>query len=170
MTTTSPGLKEAMRNVPSTVALITSRDQQGKPHGMAASAVISVSVDPPSVLVAVNQTAGIFPVVKSTGRICINFLGRHQEHLIESFSRSDMREHRFAFEDWSDAHHTCTDRLPWLPGARAVVFGEIDHEVPYGTHSLFIAKVSRVCLPPEEATERPPLVWIGGKSASLSCA
>ena len=169
MKTTSPGLKDAMRNVPSSVALITSRDQYGKPHGMAASAVISVSVDPPSVLVAVNQNAGIFPVVRQTKRICINFLGKHQEHLVEPFSRSDMRDHRFAFEDWTDANQPDADRLPWLPGARAVVFGEIDQEMPYGTHSIFIAKVSRVCLPSEAHRQFSLLIWIGGKSASLNC-
>lgn len=71
-----PGLKEAMRNVPSTVALITSRDAEGTPYGMAASAVISVTIDPPAVLVAVNRTAGIHPVLEMSGRLCINFLAK----------------------------------------------------------------------------------------------
>jgi len=170
MNQSSPGLKEAMRNVPSSVALVTSRDEQGQPHGMAASTVISVSVDPPSMLVAVNRTAGLYPVVQATKQLCINFLAQHQEHLLEAFSRSDMRAQRFTSPDWADVHSPNSRRLPWLPCARAVVFAEVDQAVPYGTHTLFIARVQEVALPKEDAAQRPPLVWLGGRSASLAPA
>lgn len=163
-----PGLKEAMRNVPSTVALITSRDAEGTPHGMAASAVISVTVDPPAVLVAVNRAAGIHPVLEMSGRLCINFLAKDQAHLLDAFSRSDLRAERFIQPDWRDVRGVGGKDLPWLPAARAVLFTEIDQTMPYGTHTLFIARVREVVLPSPAATEDHPLVWLGGRSVPLA--
>mgnify|MGYP001057348000 CR=1 FL=1 len=163
-----PGLKEAMRNVPSTVALITTRDAAGTPHGMAASAVISVTVDPPAVLVAVNRTAGIHPVLEMSGRLCINFLAKAQVHLLDAFSRSDLRAERFTQSDWHDVQNLGGRALPWLPAARAVLFTEIDQTIPYSTHTLFIARVREVVLPLPTATEDHPLVWLGGRSVPLA--
>ncbi|OZI74247.1 flavin reductase family protein [Bordetella genomosp. 12] len=162
-----PGLKEAMRNVPSTVALVTSRDEEGRPHGMAASAVISVSVEPPSMLLSVNRTAGLHPVVQASGKLCINFLAQQQEHLLLPFSRSELRAQRFMSHDWQDTAPEAA-RLPWLPHARAVVFGAVDQAVPYGTHTLFIVRVHEVILPEQDAAAHAPLVWLGGRSACLA--
>ncbi|CAB3849828.1 flavin reductase family protein [Achromobacter denitrificans] len=163
-----PGLKEAMRNVPSTVALITSRDAEGTPHGMAASAVISITVDPPAVLVAVNRTAGIHPVLEMSGRLCINFLAKDQAHLLDAFSRSDLRAERFTQSDWRDVRGAGGKDLPWLPAARAVLFADVDQTMPYGTHTLFIARVREVVLPSSAATDAHPLVWLGGRSVPLA--
>ena len=54
--------RDAMRCMASTVSLVTAHDARGH-HGMAASAVISVSADPPSMLVAVNHGASIHSVI-----------------------------------------------------------------------------------------------------------
>lgn len=164
----SSGLKEAMRKVPSAVALVTGRDESGQPHGMAASAVISVSMDPPSMLVAVNRTAGLYPVVEATRRLCINFLAQHHEHLLEPFSRSDMRGQRFVSPEWADVEPSAPGRLPWLPNACAVVCGEVDKAVPYGTHTLFIVRVLDVLRPQELPMECQPMVWLEGRSAPLA--
>nr|WP_307146159.1 3,4-dihydroxy-2-butanone-4-phosphate synthase [Rhizobium tibeticum] len=46
-----------MRGLAAGVTIITSRDASGRPSGMAATAVIAASMDPPSMLIAVNRTA-----------------------------------------------------------------------------------------------------------------
>jgi flavin reductase (DIM6/NTAB) family NADH-FMN oxidoreductase RutF len=157
--------KAAMRSVASAVTLVTSRDRHGLPHGMAASAVISVSMDPPSFLVAVNRTAGIHPVLMASQRMCVNYLADEQRHLLEPFSRSDLRPQRFASADWRNVIDAIDGRLPWLPQARAAVFGDIDRAVEYGTHTLFIARVTDVALPNRD---QQPLIWVAGRCESLA--
>lgn len=159
--------KAAMRAVPMPVTLVTSRDKQGLPHGMAATAVTSVSMDPPSFLVAVNRTAGIHPVLMASQRLCVNYLADEQRHLLEPFSRSDLRPQRFSSAEWRNVIDSADGRLPWLPEARAAVFGDVDRAVEYGTHTLFIARVTDVALPHGGTGEQQPLVWLAGRCASL---
>ena len=117
--------REAMRGLASAVTLVTSRDAFGAPHGMAATAVIPVSMQPPSMLVAVNRSASLHPVIEQAGRFCVNVLPDSQRAIVEAFSRSDMRERRFTDFAWS-----CTDEgMPCLPlaqsGAAASLAGKV---------------------------------------------
>jgi flavin reductase (DIM6/NTAB) family NADH-FMN oxidoreductase RutF len=52
------------------------------------SLATSLSMDPPSMLVAINRSASIHPVIKRTGRFCLNLMAEAQASLLESFSRS----------------------------------------------------------------------------------
>ncbi len=135
---------------------------------MAASEVISVSMEPPSVLVAVNQNAGLHPVLMATDKLCINFLARSQLNLLDPFSRTEMRDQRFASDEWRNRQPNEENRPPWLMNARAVVVGSIDRIVPYGSHTLFIALVDEVLLSNSCLSQHPPLIWLDGKSVALS--
>ena len=49
----------AMRFLASSVSVISAKDQSGKLYSMTASSVTSLTIDPPSVLVCVNNSASI---------------------------------------------------------------------------------------------------------------
>jgi flavin reductase (DIM6/NTAB) family NADH-FMN oxidoreductase RutF len=170
----SADLKEAMRRLASSVAIVTSRDPDGQPHGMAASAVIPVSMDPPSMLVAVNRDAGLHPVLQRSRRYCINLLADDQHPLLKPFSQTALREQRFRSDDWRDAWTSGDGPLPWLDGAPAAIECEVDQTLDYGTHTLFVGRVVRVrCAPTETATGTSapqPLVWLAGQRARLAAA
>jgi flavin reductase (DIM6/NTAB) family NADH-FMN oxidoreductase RutF len=153
--------RTAMRRIASSVTLVTSRDPAGNPHGMAASAVIPVSMDPPSMLVAANQSSGLHPVVQSTGQFCVNLLAESHLDLLQPFSQSARRSERFASGDWREG----VNSLLYLCSAPAAVFCELDHYVDYGTHTLFIGRVTGVRLYNQEVD---PLLWFNGASASVS--
>ncbi|ACB33125.1 flavin reductase domain protein FMN-binding [Leptothrix cholodnii SP-6] len=167
----SANLKEAMRRLASSVAIITSRDQDGQPHGMAASAVIPVSMDPPSMLVAVNRDAGLHPVLQRSGRYCINLLADDQHLLLKPFSQTALRDQRFRSDDWRDAWSPADGPLPWLDGAPAAIECEVDQFMDYGTHTLFVGRVVNVrCASAESSTGTTapqPLVWLAGQRARL---
>jgi flavin reductase (DIM6/NTAB) family NADH-FMN oxidoreductase RutF len=163
----SAAFKAAMRAAPSAVTLVTTRDRRGQPHGMVASSVVPVSMDPPSLLIAVNRTAGIHPVLLHSMRLCVNYLADGQDHLLRPFSRSDLKPQRFASADWRNAIGAVDGRLPWLPRASAAVFGDIDRTVDYGTHTLFIARVTDVALPRADGSAQP-LVWLASQCAPLA--
>ncbi len=157
--------KDAMRQIAASVMLVTARDVDGEPHGMVASSVIPVSMDPPSMLVAVNRNAGLHPVLKRTQRFCVNLLGDHQHALLMPFSQSALRDQRFAGDGWSDIRSADTERLPWLRGAPAAIHCRVETELDYGTHTIFIGRVMSVrCEPMEPGL---PLVWLAGQRAGL---
>ena len=164
-------IREAMRRLAASVMIITGRDVDGTPHGMVASSVISVSMDPASMLIAVNKSAGLHPVLLRTRRYCINLLSDEQSDLLKPFSTTVLRDQRFKSDRWSDTEHTDSGRLPWLPDASASVECEVEVITEYGTHSLFIGRVRQVHCAPTSITSQSitrPLVWLAGQQASLS--
>ncbi|SFS04782.1 flavin reductase family protein [Sphingomonas jatrophae] len=153
------GLKAAMRRMPAAVALITTLDPEGgEPAGLAASAVIPVSMAPPSMLVAINRNASAHSAIERSGRFCINLLSTQQTALVTLFSSTDMRAQRFADEGWQ-TH----DGLPFLPAACANIFCRVQTTLIHGTHELFIGNVEDVRTSVGDA----PLGWLEGGFAAL---
>lgn len=150
-----------MRRMPGAVALITTRDPANdQPAGLAASAVIPVSMEPPSMLIAVNRGASAHAAIERAGRYCVNLLGTTQTALVGLFSSSDMRDKRFASEDW-DYH----EGMPYLPNACANIFCDVRTTLVFGTHELFIGEAFHVRTAAEEGSD--PLGWIDGGFARL---
>ncbi len=153
-------LKAAMRRMPATVALITTQDPQGDvPAGLAASAVIPVSMDPASMLISVNRNASAHAAIERAGRFCINLLGTEQTAFVGLFSKSALRAERFASADWSYA-----DGLPYLSRACANIFCTVRETLVFGTHEMFVGEVFDV-----HAAEGSgdPLGWFDGAFARL---
>ncbi len=164
---TAADFRDAMRRLVSSVMIITSRDDQGQPHGMAASAVIPVSMDPPSLLVAINRNAGLHSVLRRTRRFCANLLGEHQFPLLAPFSQTALREQRFRSDDWRDAWPQETEALPWLIGAPAVIDCDVELDTDYGTHTLFVGRVLRTRCTLAAPQTPGPLVWLAGQRAAV---
>lgn len=162
------GFRDAMRRLASSVMIVTTRDPQGQPHGMVASSVIPVSMDPPSMLVAVNRDAGLHPVLLQSRRFCVNLLADHQHHLLAPFSQSALRAQRFRSDDWCGAWSDDQELLPWLPGAPAVIDCAVELATGYGTHTLFVGRVLSVQCAAGTTSAAAPLVWLAGQRAALA--
>lgn len=63
----------AMRGVASTVCIVAAPTNDG-PRGMTATAVMSLSVDPPTLAVAVNRSASLNPSVVEGAPVSIQVL------------------------------------------------------------------------------------------------
>ena len=134
--------KSAMRRLAATVCIVSTADEDGW-HGMTATSVTSVSMDPPSVLVCVNTTATLYKVLHAGGRFCINLLRASQQSYAGTFSSSKIRgADRFAEHAWKARDET--DGLPYLVEAQSNLFCDIDQTVSYGTHTIFIGRVNSV--------------------------
>src|SRR5256886_15472433 len=68
------------------VTVVTTRDQAGKPIGMTASSVASVSLDPPLVLVSVARDNDMHPPLGAAGRFRLNVLPSDQEAISRPFA------------------------------------------------------------------------------------
>lgn len=163
------GFCDAMRRLASSVMIVTTRNLQGQPHGMVASSVIPVSMDPPSMLVAVDRDAGVHPVLLQSRR-CVNLLADHQHPLLAPFSQSALRALRLRSDDWCSAWSHDPELLPWLPCAATVIDSAVDLAASYGTHTLFVGRVPGVHCAASMAGAAAPLLWLAGQRASLATA
>ncbi|MBB3181838.1 flavin reductase [Variovorax sp. Sphag1AA] len=147
--------KRAMRRLASTVTIISTADVNGNRYGMTATAVNSLTMDPPSLLICVNHSASIHPALMGRGRFCVNVLTTEHEDLVSAFSGRLKGDARFEVGEW----RTEDGGMPYLEDAQSNLFCDIDSVVPFGTHSVVIGRVSAVRV--DEGIR--PLIFADGK-------
>jgi flavin reductase len=130
--------RRAMRTLTSAVSVVSTA-HEGARFGMTATAVTSLSMDPPSLLVCINRAAGLHGPLLAARRFCLNILRADQAELAQAFGGGRAGEERFGLGDWRD-----TDGLPALDGAQANVFCEVDAVFRYATHSIVVGLVTAV--------------------------
>jgi flavin reductase (DIM6/NTAB) family NADH-FMN oxidoreductase RutF len=162
--TISDAFRASMRLVAASVSLVTARDAEGVWHGMAVTSAGSLSMDPPSMLVAVNRTASIYPVIQASGHFTLNLMDESHAALLERFSRSDLRDQRFVPEDWTSAGQ----RGPVLKGALCAHVCTVAEAHDFGTHTVFFGRVDDVILPDPNAQTPAPILWLNGRRASVA--
>lgn len=143
----------AMRGVAATVHVVTVR-VGATPMGLTATAVSSLALTPPSLLVCINQQSSMHLPMTDVRRFCVNVLGREQIDVAHAFSNSAMRDVRFQTGDW----RTDGDGPPQLADAQASIVCTLKDLHAFGTHSIFIGEV-------EEVVARAgvdPLVYLNG--------
>ena len=136
-----PDFRAAMRRVASTVTVITTADAAGQRHGIVATAVSSVTMDPPTLLICVNRSASLYAPLIKRGQFCINVLMAHQHDLVADFSGQKVGDARFDTGDW---RLDDTTGLPYLHGAQCNLFCRVDWVTSVSTHSVIIAAVDSV--------------------------
>jgi flavin reductase len=145
--------RQAMRRVASTVNVITIC-VGGTPMGITATAMSSISVDPPSLLVCINRTATMHGSMEDVSHFRVNVLHRDQEEMARIFADRRHQALRFS-EGWT----VDCERPPRLVDAQAsLLCRRIDHH-RFGTHSIFIGQVEEVTMRDEVA----PLVYVDGR-------
>jgi flavin reductase len=148
-----PDFKQAMRRLAATVTIITAR-HEGQRHGMAATAVNSVTTAPPTLLICVNQNASLHRPLLASGRFAVNLLGHEHEVLVPLFSGKAAGEDRFAHGHWSEGW----GGLPSLQDAQAALFCRVTSTLAYGTHTVVLGEVEEIRLHGEPR----PLIYQDG--------
>jgi flavin reductase (DIM6/NTAB) family NADH-FMN oxidoreductase RutF len=157
-------LRASMRSVAASISLVTSRDRDGGFYGMAVTSWSSVSMDPPSMMVAINRSASVHSVISLARCYCLNLMGEAHSEILERFSRSEMRDARFSPEFWRKGPLG----LPVLRGALASQICSVEATLDYGTHTIFVGRVVEVILAQRASKDIAPLIWINGSKASLA--
>jgi flavin reductase len=149
--------RQAMRRLATTVAVVTTG--RGDTYaGMAATAVMSVTADPPTLVVAVNRTASMSPILGEDGWFCVNLLAERHEALVSVFGGAKSGKTRFEDGDWvlSD------DAPPVLADAAASLICQTSGRFDVGSHTLFVGEVRAIANHPRI----DPLIWVDGRVAS----
>ena len=145
--------KQAMRRVASTVNVITVC-VRGEPMGITATAMSSLSLDPPSLLICINRSASLHSPLEDVSHFCVNVLHRSQEEIAQMFADRSRQALRFATGWQVDC-----ERPPRLADAQAAILCRRIHHHPFGTHSIFIGQVEEVVV----REDVDPLLYVNGR-------
>lgn len=148
--------RRGMRGVAGAVAVITC-GEDGQRTGLTATAVCSLTDQPPMLLACVNNAASAHPVIRRTGRFAVNILARTQGAVAGRFAGRDGAEgeQRFAGAAWTRAE----DGAPVLAEALASFDCVLEAEHRHGTHSIFVGRVIAVTAREDER----PLLYHEGR-------
>ena len=142
------------------VVITTSHDSQS--HGATVSAVSSLSLDPPMLLVCLHAGSATQEAVRLSGRFAVNILAEGQGWLAERFARpAAPGTDKF---DGVPLRAGYTG-VPLLDDSLAVVECRVAEAVTGGTHRVFLGQVLHA-----EATEGSPLAYFRGKFGKLEIA
>jgi flavin reductase len=142
--------KAAMRRFASSVTVVTS-GHDGALNGMTATAVCSVSADPASLLIVVNQANRSHELIRRSGAFTVNLLAAAQQPLAMHFAAST--EDPFA----TVPHRIGANGCPIIADCAGHLECVVDQQMPSGTHTIFIARVLGAA-----GSELMPLIYFDG--------
>lgn len=150
-------LRRAMRNWVTGVSIVTSR-WSDVVHGMTANSFTSISIDPPLVMVSLNNDTRTHQLVMESGVLGVTVLSEAQQALAERFAgRLGPGEDRMAGLDTFEL----ATGAPLIRGGLAFIDAQVVYRYPTLHSTLFIAEVvAAQSATPEPGEEDPePLLY-----------
>jgi len=128
----------AMRHLAGGVSVITV-GQAKDITGMTVTSVLSLSVDPPTLIVSINRESSSWPPLKRHGFFGVNILTADQLDVAERFSGKGGLKgaDRFIGAKWAPG----LSGVPLLEGALAAIDCEVENIVERYSHAIVIGRV-----------------------------
>ena len=114
---------EVLRTTKQNVFILAAEKGEEK-HAMTVSSVFSVSLEPMSMMVSVNQHAGIHDVLGVNDKFSLNLLASNQIEIAEICSGSEEGQVRFEHDDWE------MEEIPYLKNAQSNLFCSCKKIIP----------------------------------------
>jgi flavin reductase (DIM6/NTAB) family NADH-FMN oxidoreductase RutF len=154
----SDEFRDVIGRFASGVTVITTFDGS-RAFGSTASAVSSLSLEPPMLLVCINRRSATGAAVARSGTFAVNILAEHQGELARRFASKEP-----------DKFHGVRTRMgrygePLLEGALAQLECRVTEQVQGGTHTVFLAEVD--CA---SSCDGRPLAYFRGRFGGLRMA
>jgi flavin reductase (DIM6/NTAB) family NADH-FMN oxidoreductase RutF len=147
--------RAAMRELAAGVTIVTSGEGVNR-RGLTATAVCSLSADPPTLLACINRDAECHRAILDHGMFCVNVLGAGGEGLAARFAGRDgvRGVDRFLRGSWS----ALATGAPVLEDAVASFDCSLREVLDGGTHSIVIGQVEALAV----GASQPALVYRAG--------
>ncbi|MBI1882138.1 MAG: flavin reductase family protein [Chloroflexi bacterium] len=136
------------------ITIITT-EVDGQVHGMTANGFMSVSLEPPLVVISVGSHARLNSLLPQSGRYGVSILGENHEHFSRHFAGRPIERLAIPFVRKKD--------IPVLEGAVACLVARVIDIHPVGDHICYIGQVEYL-----EAREARPLLFYAGKYRTLN--
>ncbi|TGD94271.1 flavin reductase [Methylobacterium nonmethylotrophicum] len=149
-----------MRQLAAAVTIVTTI-HEGVRAGMTATAVMSLTAEPPQLGIAVNRSGASCPAIAGSGVFAVNVLRHDQAGLARRFAGADgvKGEERFTEGRWSCP---ATGSPVLLDGAAAFDC-RVVQAIDLSSHVLFVGQVEAILAAPAAT----PLLFMDGTWASL---
>ena len=144
-------MKRVNRQFVTGVTVVTAVDD-GTPRGLAVNAFASISLDPATVMVAVQHTSSTHDCLFRADHLAINILSTDQLDVVKRFAVKS--EDKFAGLDWDAGPFGS----PLIARSAAVMEVEIRERLRASTHTVFMCRVVHA-----EVSNRHPMVYSAGK-------
>ncbi|GGX23732.1 flavin reductase family protein [Streptomyces lomondensis] len=162
-----------MSRLASGVVLVTAQeppldpDDPGAPGsedvGMTATAFMSVSLDPPLVLVSLRDGSRMDELLEEQDLWAVSVLSESQRHIAGRFAMKGRLSDRLLFADIPYTRGAYTN-APLVGGALAVLECRTEQRVRAGDHTLVIGRVLTAGVP---SAEGGPLTYFRGRYRRL---
>jgi flavin reductase (DIM6/NTAB) family NADH-FMN oxidoreductase RutF len=150
--------RHAMGHFATGVTVVTSVDDDGEPIGTTASAVTSLSLNPPLVLVCFDRGSVTLRAIHGHGAFVVNVLAAPQQHLSANFARRGLAA------VWDGVRHRPGPTgSPRLEGVLASLECTVENRLPGGDHEIVIGRVRDIEVGEDGAA--PLLYWRGSYQA-----
>ncbi len=127
-------------------------------HGMTANAFTTLSLNPPLILVCVDQRARMHPLIQQAGTFAVNFLHEGQEAISRNFAGQPQESVR-------DTLRFATDEgAPYILGCLASIRCDVHEVLPGGDHAIVIGRVTELI---RGYVGAHPLVFFAGQYRRL---
>jgi len=145
-------LKQFNRQFVTGVTVVTTRDHDDQPRGLAVNAYASISLEPPLALVCVQKTSSSYPFLFASDRLGINVLSAAQLDIATVFGHPGPD--KFAQVPWHPAPHGS----PLIDGSAAALEAEIRERFQARTHTIFVCRVRHA-----EVSDDDPMIYRAGR-------
>jgi flavin reductase (DIM6/NTAB) family NADH-FMN oxidoreductase RutF len=134
--------KQGMRALVGGVTVIAAQDRSGACVGVTATAVTSLSAEPPSLLVCVNRVSSIAGALEIEAAFSVNVLTVGQADVAQAFGgqRGVRGTGKFAYGAWHRSEHG----VLLLNGARVNFECVVAKSMDWATHHVVIGRVTDV--------------------------
>ncbi len=140
-----------MRAFPSGLAVLTV-DLEGERLGLTVGSLVSLSLDPPLVGVAVSRQAAMHELLRSTGAFGLSLLAGDQPAVAQHFARGVPPIALWRGIGWRAGE----TGVPLLAGALGWLECRLDAEYRTGDHTFFVGEVVAL----ERGVSGPALVYV----------
>lgn len=132
--------RDGMAHLAGAVNVITTDGVMGF-AGITATAVCSVTDQPPTLLTCINRSSYAHPIFSGNGVLCVNVLAAEQKSLAQLFS-----DRSIAMQDRLSRIASCVMKTgsPAVDSALVSFDCRIVQQHNLGSHSLFIAEVQEI--------------------------
>lgn len=151
--------KKSMQYWGSGVSVVTTASEKFGLQGMTVTAFSSVSVNPPQILVCINETADTGAGIQLSERFTVNVLNANQQEVSNYFAGGASQSERFAITPWQPGSNGC----PVLTESLMSLECHLVEQFHCGTHWIMIGEVQHcVC------REGEPLLYYKGNYRLLA--
>jgi flavin reductase (DIM6/NTAB) family NADH-FMN oxidoreductase RutF/DNA-binding GntR family transcriptional regulator len=157
-TLSSDEFRRVIGHFTSGVTIITAMDE-GQRCGATASAVTSLSLEPPMLVVCLNRSSTTAKAVADSGVLAVNILREDQGNLARWFASRDPSK----FDDVPLLEGA--NSVPLLENALAHLECQVEETVAAGTHFVFLARVNAA-----RSSKGSPLAYYRGEFGRLELA